>query len=110
RPGEYAFRARASIGERRIGEAGGAFTVGPYSLEFENTKMNEPLLRRIAYRSGGAFYTPDTFGAILEEVDLEKKQVAHLHKIRLWDGWGLFAALIALLCAEWTIRRRWGMI
>ncbi|RKY67731.1 MAG: hypothetical protein DRP97_07040 [Candidatus Latescibacterota bacterium] len=110
RPGEYAFRARAAIGERPVGEAQGKFTVGPHSLEFENTKMNEPLLRRIAHRSGGAFYTPDSFGAILEEVDLQKKQVAHLHKIRLWDGWGLFAALIALLCAEWTIRRRWGMI
>ncbi|MCK5380053.1 MAG: hypothetical protein KAJ81_01200, partial [Candidatus Latescibacteria bacterium] len=72
--------------------------------------MNEELLRRIAHRSGGAFYTPDTFGSILKDVDLEKKQVAHVRKIRLWDWWGLFAGLVALLCAEWTMRRRWGMI
>ncbi len=110
RPGEYTFRARASIGERRIGEAEGAFTVGPYSLEFEHTGMSEELLRRIAHRSGGAFYTPDSFGAILEDADLQKKQVSHVHKIRLWDWWGLFAGMIALLCAEWTMRRRWGMI
>ena len=110
RPGEYAFRARASIAQRRIGEAEGVFTVGTYSLEFEHTGMNEPLLRRIAHRSGGAFYTPDTFGAILKDVDLEKKQVAHVRKIRLWDWWGLFAGLVVLLCAEWTMRRRWGMI
>ena len=72
--------------------------------------MNEELLRRIAHRSGGAFYTPDTFGAILEDVDLQKKQVSHVRKIWLWDWWGLFAGMIVLLCAEWTIRRRWGMI
>jgi SAM-dependent methyltransferase len=110
RPGEYAFRARASIAQRSIGEAEGAFTVGSYSLEFEHTGMNEELLRRIAHRSGGTFYTPDTFGAILKDVDLQKKQVSHVRKMRLWDWWGLFAGTIALLCAEWTIRRRWGMI
>ena len=110
RPGEYVFRGQALMGERRIGEDQGKFTVGPYSLEFEHTKMNEELLRGIAHRSGGAFYTPDTFRAIIEDVDLEKRPIAHVHKIRLWDWWGLFAVLIALLCAEWTIRRRWGMI
>ncbi|MFH1009257.1 MAG: hypothetical protein V1800_17420 [Candidatus Latescibacterota bacterium] len=109
-PGEYSFRGQAVIQERPIGEAQGTFTVGPYSLEFEHTAMNELLLTRIAHRSGGRFYTPDTFGAFLKDANLAERSVASVTKIRLWDWWVLFTTLIVLLCVEWTIRRRGGMI
>jgi len=46
--GEYVFNGIADIDGQKIGEDTGKFSVEPFSQEFLNTNVNEPLLRQMA--------------------------------------------------------------
>ena len=108
--GEYMYDVRATSGSVALGSAAGRFTVGRYSLEFEDMRMNRGVLESVATQSGGIYAPPEGLGAVLNEIDLAPQAVAELHRARLWGKpWPLFV-LIVLLGVEWTARRRWGMI
>ena len=108
--GEYVYEVRARMGGVDLGNGTGRFTVGRYSLEFEDMRMNRDLLESLALRSGGDFTTPDGLSAVLSDLDLAPQPVAESYRTRLWGRpWPLFV-LVVLLGVEWTARRRWGMI
>jgi hypothetical protein len=46
---------------------------------------------------------------IVPLIDDSAKQRAEPGQRDLWQRPWTFALLIALLCAEWTLRRRWGL-
>jgi len=108
--GEHAFGVQATSGDDVIGSAAGRFTVGRYSLEYEDVRMNAELLRAVASASAGAFATPDSLEAALASVPLNPQVVGRDHRWRLWGHiWPLFV-LVLLLAVEWTVRRSRGMI
>ncbi len=108
--GDYPFRVRAVKGAVDLGEGTGRFTVGRYSLEYEEVRMNAELLRGLAANSGGAFVTPDAFPAAVRDLPLAPQPVTVLYRSRLWgQTWPLFT-LVCLLAVEWTVRRRRGMV
>ena len=108
--GEYAFEVQARSGGVELGRAEGRYTVGRYSLEFEDTRMNRDLLESVAAQSGGVFASPDRLSSALNDLDLAPQSVAESYRARLWGKpWPLFV-LILLLGVEWTARRRRGMI
>jgi hypothetical protein len=108
--GDYAFEVRARMGGVDLGSGAGRFTVGRYSLEFEDMRMNRDLLESLAAQSGGVYAAPDRLSAVLNDLDLAPQPVTESYRTRLWGRpWPLFV-LIGLLGVEWTARRRWGMI
>lgn len=108
--GEYGYEVRALSGGVELGRAAGRFTVGRYSLEFEDMRLNRDLLESIAAQSGGVYAPPERLRAVLDELDLAPQTVASSYRARLWgQPWPLFV-LIALLGVEWTVRRARGMI
>lgn len=108
--GDYGFEARARMGDVDLGSGAGRFTVGRYSLEFEDMRMNRDLLEGLAVQSGGVFASPDRLNEVLNELELAPQPVAEAYRTRLWGKpWPLFV-LILLLGAEWTARRMRGMI
>lgn len=109
-PGDYTFSAQASIEARPIGSSNGVFTIGPYTLELEHTRMDQTLLSRLSYDSGGHFYVPENIVQLLQDMDLSKRRIEHVHKAELWNRPYLMALILLLLCTEWTIRRRRGML
>ena len=72
--------------------------------------MNEDLLRRIARVSGGGFSRPAEFPAFIAHLKLAPKPVLEVHETRLWGNPYALAAFVVLLAAEWTLRRRRGML
>ena len=108
--GEHAFEGRAEVGGAEVGRDAGTFTVSAAGLEFDALRMNEDLLRRIARVSGGGFYRPAEFSSFITGLRLAPKPVLEVHEARLWGNPYALAALVALLAAEWTLRRRRGML
>ncbi len=86
------------------------FEVSGYSLEFANTRMDRALLTGLAHRTGGRFYAPEQVSELLEDLDLKMREVEELREIRVWNRPWALAAIAMLLAAEWTIRRRRGML
>jgi hypothetical protein len=111
---EYRFEASASVEGTVMGRDKGSFTVGGLALEFMETRMNADLLRQIAYRTGGRFFAATEAAGLREALDSVKtfapREERRSDTIEL-PHWGtMLAILVILLAAEWTIRKRSGML
>lgn len=87
------------------------FRVEPPAGELERTQMNEPELRRAASLSGGKFYPAQAASSLLR--DLPRPQKVPLDTdppIPLWNTWPVLVLFLALITAEWVLRKRKQMV
>jgi hypothetical protein len=87
------------------------FRVDPPAGELERVEMNQPELVRAAELTGGKFHTPWTIDTLLAE--LPKPQKVPLDTdppIPLWNTWPVLALFLALITAEWLLRKRKQMV
>jgi hypothetical protein len=113
-PGDYTFNGRATRGGRAIGTDGGRFTVGEVGIEFREPSMNAELMRALASRTGGRFYTTRNAGTLAADIAASKgfapRSIESRRDFALWNyPWVLAAALLAFV-TEWIIRKRSGMM
>jgi len=77
--------------------------------EFVDPRLNETVLRQLAERTGGRYLT----GADATEIgDALRAGRAERHppQVRdLWHNAWSFGMIVALLAAEWALRRKWGL-
>ncbi len=112
--GDYAFTGSVSVGQKPYGTDIGRFSVGDIALEFQNVRMNSELLRQIAERTGGKFYTPATASAFLEDLKKQPtfspRTITQKSEFALWNLPWLLAAGLLCFATEWFIRKRAGMV
>lgn len=108
--GEFSYRVEAKRNEKTIGTRSGKFTVKPFFLEFQQIPANYSLLRQLAERTGGAVYQPKQFTANFPGKSYESRIQYNFAEYFLWNYWQWLAVIIALLAAEWFLRKRWGML
>ena len=108
-PGVYRIDATATRGSTRIGVASRPVLAGGVDLEMAQPQLNEAVLQRLAADNGGEYVDGDR-AADLPSLLRESTAEAGTSEMRdLWhNGWSL-AAIIALLGAEWMMRRRVGL-
>jgi hypothetical protein len=108
RAGLYRVQVEARDGTRPLGSTDRWFHVGGSDREFADPRLNEGFLRRTAEATGGRYVRAD--GAS----DVASWLVAAMSdpqpELRdLWHRPWAFAIVVALLSAEWALRRRWGL-
>lgn len=112
--GDYAFNADARLNGTALGSDKGRFYIGDVPIEYQNLKMNIQLLRTVAERSGGRFYTAQTSDKLLTDLRKNKMYAAQSVSIKsefgLWNLPWILAISILLFAIEWFIRKRSGMI
>lgn len=108
--GDYQFTGTAHLQGRVLGRDSGRFSVEAFNLEYQNTRMNEDLLKRIAAESGGAFYTPNDLLNLENELHFQPKYLTSTNEWEIWNRWPVLLTCILLLSAEWFIRKRKGML
>jgi uncharacterized membrane protein len=85
------------------------FLVGGADLEMADPRLNEDVLRRVATASGGR-YLPARDAAQLASLLASVESEPSAPTLReLWHNAWIFAGVMMLLAAEWTLRRRWGL-
>lgn len=111
--GSYTYTAEASRAGASLGTDRGQFAVGALTLEFQATRADAALLRQLAQRSGGTFFTNDQTGLLVDQLaasaSFTPATVTSERERELWHASGFLLAIIALLVAEWTLRKRQGM-
>lgn len=84
--------------------------VGGLDREMADPRLNDAGLREMARASGGRF-TTEASGAAVATLTREAARLAE--RPPEWrDAWHtgwMFAAIVALVSAEWALRRRWGL-
>jgi uncharacterized membrane protein len=108
-PGLYRVRAEARRGAAVLGTADRWFYVGGADRELADPRLNEGFLRRVSRASGGRYVPPGEAGQIVSSLRSAVPQNAAPERRDLWHTPWALAFVIALLSAEWTLRRRWGL-
>jgi uncharacterized membrane protein len=109
RPGLYRVRAEARSGTTSLGAAERWFHVGGGDREFADPRLNEPLLRRISRTSGGRYARAGEVSDLASWLRAAAPPPAAPERRDLWHQPWAFALVIALMSAEWVLRRRWGL-
>lgn len=108
--GEYQFQGAAELAGRKLGEDEGKFSVEPFSLEFLQTQINEPLLQQIAAASGGKYVAPEGLEEALAQLPLAPEIIHEARDFALWAKPAVLFVLLLTLALEWFLRKRQGML
>ena len=84
--------------------------VGETNLEQFAATLNEPLLRRVAEATGGAYWRPDDLSGLADALAFSSAGIHERQQLPLWNAPFLFVLLVLLKCTEWSLRRYWGGI
>jgi len=112
--GEYKFTAKVEKNSALIGEDKGTFSVGGYSAEYLETRMNRHLLQQIAAQTGGRYYESNEFDTLPHDVDglpnFKPRDISRSAEIEIWNSRWMLAIVIFILAFEWFLRKRSGML
>ena len=94
------------------GEPSASFQVKVSEVEFERTQMDVAELQGAADKTKGRFYTWQTAGTLLDDLPAGRHvpMKPTSPPLELWNRWPVLLLLLLLLVAEWTLRKRSGMI
>ena len=113
RPGVYTLRIATQVDGKPLA-AEGQFEVLQRDLEALELLANHDLLRRMAALSDGQFFRLPQLGALLDDLRLrtrpeQRDTVTHV-RLSARLRWPAILAILALLCAEWALRKRKGLV
>lgn len=106
--GVYRVTAGVRWPDGRVGSASTSVLIGGTDAEMAEPWRHDAALARIADESGGALVAEadlETLPALLARA----AGAPELREKELWHHPLVFVMLIALLGAEWNLRRRWGL-
>jgi uncharacterized membrane protein len=89
------------------------FLIDAGDLELDNPAADYALLEEISRLSGGSVIPPEKLGEFLTQFLKERLPALELQQIRrvsLWDNWYFLLVFTALVCAEWAIRKKRGLV
>ena len=109
-PGDYVISAIAQEGSRKLGETDVLFSIGEYSKELTDLRIQEALLRSISESSGGKYISPDSLSELTRTISGEAKTISESKEIEVWNDPLTLIAIVLLLSAEWFVRKRKGMV
>jgi uncharacterized membrane protein len=109
RPGMYRVDVDAQRGAVSMGRAIRWWYVGGVDREFADPRLNESWLRRVARRSGGRYVRPPDVSRIAGWLEQAVPDQVAPERRDLWHEPSVLVGIVALLSAEWILRRRWGL-
>ncbi|MEZ6041329.1 MAG: VWA domain-containing protein [Planctomycetaceae bacterium] len=109
--GDYEVSVRASGFTQAALKARGRFTVLPVvSGEMTETSANESLLHQMAFVSGGTFLREEQLSELPDRLRPFSHGKIIESETEIWQTYWWFSAIIALLTAEWALRKRAGLL
>ncbi|MBK9775004.1 MAG: hypothetical protein IPP62_01300 [bacterium] len=114
-PGRYTTRLTAS-GEPTVRGPAADLVVTDTSVERAQVRQDRHRLEQLAARAGGSYVdlgqpgAAGRLGAELVALDWSGVEDRQRRRFDLWSGWPFVAIVVALLGAEWFLRRRHGLL
>lgn len=113
-PGDYSVLVKAADGGGELGQARTRFLVYEEDLELTRPEADLTAMQGLADRTpGGQVFAPEEFDqllALLREAPQSLEKPVDSPPTTLWDKWPIMLMFIALLCTEWGLRKKWGLV
>jgi hypothetical protein len=107
--GWYEAKVDATRADKSVGSAVTHIRTAPDDAEYFDAAMHAPLLQRIAQETGGRFYKADAMASLPDDLKYSGRGVTAVEERELWHMPALMIALVAIICAEWGLRRYWRL-
>ena len=107
--GVHRIDVRVSRGGRELGRRRDWALVGGSDPELEHPWRDADLLRRVAEAGGGGPLDPGRLDDLAERLRAASGFAPRTATREVWHHPAVLALLIALLAAEWSLRRLWGL-
>ncbi len=109
-PGNYTLSASAILDDYLIGSDVTDFFIDSFNIEQLKTTSDSLLLAQIAEQSGGALLKTDKLSNLTEYLDTSLIAILKTITLQIWNTAWLLAVIVFLLCLEWFLRKRMGML
>ena len=111
-PGDYTIEVTATHKGETLGTARARFAVTAQDLELDNAAADPDTLESVARATGGKSVPPEQLSELIRDLARQTQtlEVKQETKRTYWDRWPFFLALVAMLCLEWYLRKRWGLV
>ena len=107
--GIYSARVEATREGRTIGSSVTRVRSVPSDAEYFDATMQAARLQRIADETGGQFYTAANLAGLPDDLQYTGRGVTTIEERELWHMPIILMVMLALLGAEWAVRRRVGL-
>ncbi len=94
---------------KSLGRTESAFFVEPSRAELANADLQNSLLQRMAEIGGGKYFHLSEADELPQSIAVTKSAYSRVTEQEIWDAPIFFLAIVALLAAEWFIRRSRGL-
>jgi uncharacterized membrane protein len=85
-----------------------AVLVASDTREAMNARFDPTLLQSLAQESGGRYFPLEQLKEVAAAITAPEQVHASVERVPLWHHPIFYGLLVMTLCAEWTLRRRWG--
>jgi uncharacterized membrane protein len=108
--GGYLTEIIARRGEEEVGRDVLAFRREDGVAENFRAEQNKELLEKLASETGGRYWRPDELSRLPKEITYSEAGITVRETKDLWNMPAIFLLLILLKTAEWSLRRKWGVV
>jgi hypothetical protein len=108
--GDYEFSGTAQAESDTLGSDRGRFAVEAFNVELIDTRARPDILQGMANVSRGAYVPFERADSLLSALRFTAQSVTTRREFSLWNRALMVWLIIALLAAEWIIRKRSGML
>jgi len=72
--------------------------------------LNRPLLESMSRITGGRYYPAEDYRKLAESIEPTKKRIPRVNEIRLWTWPPILLLFTAIICTEWVLRKKAGLL
>ena len=108
-PGKYMFNATATSYGDTLGKTTGEFTIENFSLEMTSSAPDYNLTRRISEATGGIAYDKSDFNKFPSQLKLVPYVKEDQASVKPFGMPILLIILLAGLCLEWGLRKKFRL-
>jgi uncharacterized membrane protein len=110
KPGSYVTEVTAEKGTDELGKETMTFRREDGVAENFHTEQNRDLLQKLSDETGGRYWAEDELDRLPKEISYSEAGISVRDTKELWDMPIVFLLLLALMSADWLLRRKWGVV
>lgn len=110
--GDYTLVVTATRASQNLGTAQARFLVYDQDLELDNPAADRHLLDSLASMTRGKSIPPERLSKLLGQMKEETKELDVETQVKdtLYDNWPFLLVVVGVMCGEWYLRKRWGLV